>query len=271
MPCFEKGFTGIFRPLLICLIFFSGFLPWNPMAVAQDRPAPVKEITVAVGQDAAPFYFRDPKGVADGWLVDIWRLWSQKSGIKVKFVTAPFGDTLKLTGEGKVDVQGGCFYSKQRATYLDYVVPLAIADTHFFFHNNIYGIETLKDLVGFRIGVIKGDFCVGYLRKNLPGAGLAEYATNEELFKALEKGEIRVFVMDTPIALYFLEKWKLLSSFNYYPGRPLYSNAYRAAVKKGDTVLPPVIKDGLAMISPKERRRLNGAGSVHHRPRPKGY
>jgi len=256
MPCSEKGNTGIFRTLLICLVCFLGFLPWHPAALAQDSPAPVKEISVAVGQSSAPFYFRNGEGVADGWLSDLWRLWSKKTGIQVKFVMAPFGETLKLTKEGKVDVQGGCFYSEQRAAYLDYVAPLAKTDTHFFFHKNIYGIEALKDLAGFRIGVTKGDFCVGYLRKHLPGLALAEYTTSEALFKAIEKGKIRVFVMDTPIALYFLEKWKLLSSFNYYPDRPLYSNTFRAAVKKGDTVLPPVIRKGLSMITPEEKSRI---------------
>ena len=80
MPCFGKGIAGMMRPLMICLVFFLGFLAWTPMAVTQDRSAPVKEITVAVGQDYAPFYFRDHEGRADGWLVDIWRLWSRKSG-----------------------------------------------------------------------------------------------------------------------------------------------------------------------------------------------
>ena len=241
---------------MICLVFFLGFLTWKPMAVAQDRPVPVKEITVAVGQDTAPFYFRDQKGVADGWLVDIWRLWAQKTGIKVKFVMVPFGETLKLTKEGKVDVQGGCFFSEVRAKYLGYVTPLIKADTHFFFHKDIYGIETLKDLLGFRIGVIKDDFAVDYLRNNLPGAALAEYVNNGDLFEAVKKGKIRVFVIDTPVGLYFLKKMRLLSSFHYDPGKPLYSNAFQAAVKKGDTVLPPVIKSGFAMISPEEKTQI---------------
>ena len=256
MPGFKKGIDGIFRPLLICLIFFSGFLPWQPMAIAKDRPAPVKEITVAVGQDASPLYFRDPKGVAEGWSVDIWRLWSQKSGIKVKFVLAPFGETLKLTKEGKVDVQGGCFFSEVRAKYLDYVATLFNVDTHFFFHKDIYGIETLKDLLGFRIGVIKGDFAVNYLRNNLPGAALAEYVNNGDLFEAVKKGEIRVFVIDTPVGLYFLKKLRLLSSFRYFSDKPLYSNVLQAAVKKGDTVLPPVIKSGFDKISPEEKTQI---------------
>ncbi len=255
MPCLRKGLDGIFRPLLICLIFFLGFSVWGPVVMAQDSD-PVKKITIAVGQDYAPFYFKDQKGVADGWLVDIWRLWAKKTGIRVAFVPVPFGETLKLTREGKVDVQGGCFYSKKRAAYLDYVAPLAKCDTNFFFHKNIYGIETLKDLLSYRIGVIKGDFAVGYLNKHLPGASLVQYATNDALFEALQKDQLRVFVMDTPIGLFLLDKWKLRSSFNYYPGRPVYSNAYRAAVRKGNTVLASVVQKGLGKITPEEKAAM---------------
>jgi len=99
MPRFENGIAGIFRPLLIFLVFFLGFPEWKPMAVAQDHPAPLNEISVAVGQDYAPCCFRDHEGRADGWLVDIWRLWSRKTGVKVNFVSVPFSETLKLTEE----------------------------------------------------------------------------------------------------------------------------------------------------------------------------
>ncbi len=256
MPCFKRSIAGVFGSWLFCLGFFLTVLGMPIVAAAKEGSQDIKEITVAVAQDTAPFYFRDAKGVADGWLVDLWQLWSQKSGIKINFVLAPFGETLKLTKEGKVDVQGGCFYSEQRATYLDYVAPLIKADTHFFFHKDIYGIKTLKDLLGFRIGVIKGDFAVDYLRTNLPGAALAEYVNNGDLFKAVKKGEIRVFVIDTPVGLYFLKKIQLLSNFRYFSDKPLYTNAFQAAVKKGDTVLPPVIKSCFDKISPEEKVQI---------------
>jgi len=257
MPCSEKkGMAGIFRLSLICLMFSMGFFALKPVAAAVEPPETVKEITVAVGQDYAPFYFQNLEGKADGWLVDVWRLWGQKTGIEVKFVLVPLAETLKLTKEGRVDAQGGCFYSKERATYLDYVAPLGKSDTNFFFHKNIYGIETLKDLLGFRIGVVKGDYAVGYLEKHLPNASLAQYATNDALFDALQKGEIRVFVMDTPVALYLLNKRKQLSNFNYYSGRPLYSSDFMAAVKKGNKAMPPLIKEGLAMITPEEKAAI---------------
>jgi len=255
MPCFLKGFTVIFR-VLIYLIFLAGFSAGTQKAEAAKPPAPIKEITVAVGQSDGPFYFRDQKGHADGWLVDLWRLWSQKTGIKVKFVTVPFSETLKLTAAGTVDVQGGCYYSRERAAYLEYVAPLAATTTNFFFRKNIYGIETLKDLLGFRIGVIKSDFVMGYLREHLPGASLAVYATTDELFQALKDDELRVFAVDASVGLYFLKKWKMFGDFNYYPGKPLISGTLQAAVKKGNKVLPPLIKEGLSAIAPEERAAI---------------
>ncbi len=256
MPFSRRGIKGFVRPLLLmCLMIFLGYSQWHPVAAAQD-PKPPDEITIAVGEDYIPFFFRDKSGQAAGWMVDLWKLWSSKTGIKVKFVILPFGETLAYTKDGKVDLQGGCFYSKQRATYLDYVAPLANCDTHFFFHKNIYGIETLKDLMGYRIGVIKGDLAVSYLKEHLPGVSLAQYATSDELFNAFRKGEIRVFVMDTPMALDSLKKLRLLSSVNYYPAKPLYSNAYRAAVKKGNSSLASLVKKGLDMITPEEKAAI---------------
>ena len=256
MPCLKKSIAGIVWSGLICLAFILTVLGIPPAIAAENRSEDISVITVAVGEDTAPFYFLDPSGKADGWLVDIWRLWSRKTGIKVKFVSVPFCDTLLLTKDGKVDVQGGCFYSEKRAAYLDYVAPLAKCDTHFFFHKDIYGIKTQKDLLGFRIGVIKGDFAVDYLRNNLPGAALAEYVNNGDLFEAVGKGEIRVFVIDTPVGLYFLKKLRLLSSFRYFSDKPLYSNDFQAAVKKGGTVLPPVIKTGFDLITFEEKVQI---------------
>ena len=271
MPRFEKGIAGICRFLLICLALLSGFSAGAPTAAAQDQPGPVKEITVAVGQSDGPFYFRNQEGRADGWLVDLWRLWSHKTGIKVKFLTVPFGETLKLTAEGTADVMGGCYYTKERSTYLEYVAPLAATTTNFFFRKNIYGVETLRDLLGFRIGVIKGDFAIGYLREHLPSAGLAVYATTDELFEALKNDELRVFVVDASVGLYFLKKWKMLPDFNYYPGKPLSSGVLQAVVRKGNTVLPPLIKKGLAAITAEERADIERRWIGAARPEPKGY
>jgi PAS domain S-box-containing protein len=251
-----------------CFAWLVALALLAPLMLASPAPAaqPPKEVSVAVAQDTPPFYFANDDGQAVGWLVDIWKLWSQKTGIKVKFVVATWDDTLKLVKQGKVDIHGGCFYSKARAKYLDYVTPLVTAGATFFFKKNLFAVNNLKDLLGFRIGVIKGDFSVGYLRKHLPGAALAIYPTYQEMHKVIKSGALRALVVDAPTGIYFLKKWNLLEQFSYYPDKPLYKGVFTAAVKKGDALLPPLIKKGMARITSAEKvaieRRWLGTGQA---------
>ena len=236
-----------------CLVLISLPGMTTEMASLDQR---IASISVAVGKSYAPFYFTDQKGKPAGWLVDIWRLWSRKTGVRVNFVAAPFADTLKLVAIGKVDVHGGCFYSKERARNLEFVGSLVRTTASYFFDQGIYGIDVPQDLMAFRVGVIKGDYSEGYLRQKLPGISLAEYATNEKLFQAVKNGLIRVFVADTPVGVYWLQKYGLTAQFKYYPERPLYSKLYRPALKKGNKALAPVIKKGLEQITAEEKEEI---------------
>ncbi len=231
-----------------------------------DVASPPKTITLAISRDSPPFYFVDNRGRARGWVVDVWRLWSRRTGIKVHFLPLAFGDTLRAVKDGRADAHGGLFYSRQRSVFLDYLGPVCPVMTHFFFHRNIYGLRGLKDLRPYRVGVIKGDYALEVLRQRQPGLDLAIFPDNRALFRAVKQGRIRVFVKDTAIALYFLKELGLLHSFRYHPSRPLYQKWFYAAVKKGNAALARVIRAGMKLVTPEERaaikRRWTGVAAV---------
>lgn len=229
-----------------------------------------RKLTVAIGEDYPPFNALDDHGRPWGLLVDIWRLWSAKTGVKVKFVPAPFGKTLRMVGSGQVDVHGGCFRNQQRAEYLDFVAPVLESDVNFFFHKGIFGIRNLLDLRPYRIGVIKGDFVVGLLKKRLPDASLVEFDTYDQMFEDLKAGEIRVFVADTPVGVYYLKKWNLISDYRFFPDQPLHTADLMAAVKKGNHKLQRLVKRGLDLITPAERVAIERRWSGESRQRKKG-
>lgn len=246
--------------VLACCLVLAGLPCFSVEAVAQSQQP--QSISVAIGQSYPPFFFVDKQEKPAGWLVDLWRLWSKKTGVDVRFVPASFGETLYLVGEGKVDAHGGCFYSKKRALFLDYTAPLVNASTSIFFHRNIYGIKGIADLRGYQVGVIKGDYAEDYLRSKVPGVDLAVYANNQALFRALERGALKVFVSDTPIALYYLKDYGLANAFKHLPGRPIYTNDYIAAVTKGNAALAQLVKQGFAKISDQERHAIAKRWSV---------
>ncbi|OHB25221.1 MAG: hypothetical protein A2X84_13005 [Desulfuromonadaceae bacterium GWC2_58_13] len=243
----------IHRLCITALLLWSAWLAPAACPAAETPPA---NVVIACSAGSAPFEFRDEQGRPAGMLVDFWRLWSEKTGIPVEFRLGSWGETLRMVREGEADIHAGIFYSQGRDAYLDYVYPLYPCETHFFYHSSISDVSTLNDLLGFRIGVIAGDFALEYLKEKLPLAALAVYPSNQNLFDAVENGEVRVFIKDTPIALYHLMKRGILHQYSYHPNQPLYSNQFYAAVRQGTSSLETLVGEGMQRIGPQERAEV---------------
>ena len=239
---------------------------WTGRPKSSNARPTFEKVTIANCIDSIPFHFNDENGRPAGMLVDLWRLWSEKTGIEIEFKSSAWPGTLDMVRDGKADIHAGCFYSEERDKYLDYAAALRGCDTNFFFHDSIFGLKTLDDLIGFKIGVIEKDSAVDYLRRDLPEAVLAEYPSNEALFDAVEKGEVRVFVYDTPATLYFLAQRGLTHRFRHHFDRPLYTSNFYAAVREGNSALVTEINRGMEMITAEERaeieRKWMGASDV---------
>ena len=220
-----------------------------------SRPS-FKKVIIANCVDSVPFHFNDENGRPVGMLIDLWHLWSKKTGIAIEFKSSAWPGTLNMVRDGQADIHAGCFYSEERDKYLDYAAALRGCNTHFFFHDSIFGLKTLDDLISFKIGVIERDYAVDYLKQELPEAVLAEYPSNDDLFDAVERGEIRVFVYDTPASLYYLAQKGLTHRFRYHFDRPLYSSKFYAAVQEGNSMLIEEINRGMQMITAEERAEI---------------
>lgn len=236
------------RILLLCLLALW-LIPCAPLEAALSP----QKLIVACSAGSAPFHFRDDRGQPAGIFVDLWRLWGGKTGITVEFRIASWDDSLRLVREGEADIHAGVFFSKERDTFLDYADQLYESETHIFHHRSVSQVRSLEDLNGFRVGVIAGDLALDFLREHLPQATLAIYPDNQDLFDAAERGDIRVFIKDTPIALHHLRRRGLLSQFEYHAPSPLYSNHFRAAVAEGNSELLTLVNEGLRRITPKEK------------------
>jgi PAS domain S-box-containing protein len=217
--------------------------------------APPK-LTIAVGSDSIPYYFQAQDGAPQGLLVDLWKIWSQKTGVAIEFKSVNFGETLTMVGQGQADIHAGCFKSEQRQEYLDFVTPVCTVQTNLFVHRNIFGVETVDDLRGFRVGVISGDYALEYLRNRLPETSLAIYPNNRALFQAIAKGEVLVFVKDTAIALDQLSQLGVFNQFRFDIERPLYERQWFAAVRRGNQQLAELVRQGMDQITPEERATI---------------
>ncbi|MGB9441567.1 MAG: transporter substrate-binding domain-containing protein, partial [Desulfobacterales bacterium] len=215
----------------------------------------VQKITVAVSTDTEPFHFIDDQGQPSGIIVDMWRLWSEKTGVAIEFKSAPWNETIAMVRDGRADAHAGLNYNSDREKFLDFGKPLSRSDSFFFFDINIYGLNTIDDLIPFRIGIIKGAHEASILKAALPQAALIEYADQKSLYDAVEREEIRVFADVEQMARHFLTQRGIAHQYRYNPESPLDKNAFYPAVADGDVRLR-LIQKGFEKISAQERAEI---------------
>ena len=212
-----------------------------------------EEISVVYCADSIPFHYTGSGGQAEGVIIDLWKIWSQKTGISIKFIPASWGDTLKMIREGEVDAHAGLFYNDERAGYLDYGVALQKTDTHIFYDKRLPSPENNKSFLPYRTGLLRGDAVETHLSSTFPNMQTFGFDSYKEIMAAVKQNELSVFAADTPTGLFYLKKSGLRSKFTYKPNMPLYQNQWYVAVQKGDTKLLEIINNGFESISAQEK------------------
>jgi PAS domain S-box-containing protein len=212
----------------------------------RDRPSSIRVVT---DNNYPPFVFVDPEGKPQGILVDQWRLWEQKTGIRVDLRALDWADAIHRMRTGESDVIDTVFRTEEREAFLDFLAPYQRIEVRIFFNREIAGITDAKSLGGFVVGVKAGDADADFLRHCGVNTLLA-FPSYESLVQAARDRKIAVFVADQPPALYYLNKSGLRNAFNQSP--PLYVGEFHRAVAKGDAASRRIVEDGFSRITPGE-------------------
>ncbi|HTP08160.1 MAG TPA: PAS domain S-box protein, partial [Anaerolineae bacterium] len=250
------------RWLMVLLLAIASLAACITTPPASVNP-PLSTLRVVMDNNYPPYVFQDDQGRVQGILIDQWRLWEGQTGVKVNITSLPWGEALQRMKAGEFDVIDTIFYTDERAQTFDFTAPYARIDVPIFFHNNISGIATARDLKGFRVAVKSGDADVDYLIKQ-GVTNLTYYNRYEEIVEAAARKDETIFVIDQPPALYFLYKYGIQDQFKH--SEPLYSGEFHRAVLKGHTAILNLVESGFADISPTEYqaidRRWMGTGEA---------
>ncbi len=241
-----------------------------PTTNAQEVPEavahPQEPFLLAMGENSSPLYaMRD--GEPMGWMVDVWKLWAERTGTPIEFRPAPFPESVAMLREGSVHAHVGLLRGPERERFLDFIKPIGSYGAHVFRHKSVYGVYAIEDLAGFRVGVLKGDFAEDFLRRSLEESSIAIYPSNKALFEAVAAKEVRVFVKDTPVALAALHEMGVAADWIYSPLEPVYENTMYAAVRKGDADTAARVAEGFAAIADEELERIGVEWVARYRAR----
>ncbi|HNT35726.1 MAG TPA: transporter substrate-binding domain-containing protein, partial [bacterium] len=222
---------------MLSLLTFTGMrLPYAAQIVVTDDKA------------YPPFAFLDSKGTPRGITIDIWKLWSERTGVAVEFYLMEWNLALDSVREGRADVVAGLFRTPEREADFDFTKPIIKIPTGLFFNRQIPGIRGVEDLDGFQVGVVRGDSAEELLGLIEPSIETVAYPGTDELVKAALSDEIKVLIADAPTVLFYLAQHPRGDLFRQ-TSEPFTTNLQYAAVRKGNRALLEIIQSGFDQIS----------------------
>lgn len=224
-----------------------------------------KKIKVVMDDNYPPYVIKDTDGKLKGILIDEWKLWEEKTGIKVEITAASWNNALESMENNKYDVIDTMFYNEERALSYSFSKTYAKIDVPIFFNENITGITDINSLKGFPVAVKKGDNSEKILKEE-GISDIIEFNSYEDIINAARDKKVIVFIMDKPPAFYYMYKSGIADKFKY--SVPLYTGEFHRAVKKGSSELLSTIEDGFALISNKEYKDIQNKwlGSNNYYP-----
>ena len=239
------------RPLFCVLwIFLLTVLYLAGFPSAEARPLSIKVVT---DNNYPPYVFYDSAGKLQGILIDQWRLWEQKTGIRVEIHAMDWGMAISGMKAGEFDVIDTIFKTEERSGWLDFSRPYADIEVPIFFDKNISGITDAASLKGFPVATKTGDAAVDLLKRNGVD-NLMLFNSYEAVILAAKAHKVPVFVVDAPPALYFLYKFGIHDHFKQ--SAPLNVGQFHRAVKKGNSDLLKVVEDGFGQIPADELKKI---------------
>ncbi|MCG5239342.1 EAL domain-containing protein [Azospirillum doebereinerae] len=210
-------------------------------------------VRVTMDDNYPPFSFRDAHGTHMGLVRDLWKLWSQRTGVPVEFLATDWALARNLIETGGADVIETFFRSPARDRVYSFSEPYATIDVPIWFNADLGGITGPDSLRGYNVGVKERDLCADWLAdRGL--TGLRNFPSYEALLDAAAARDVVVFCMDDQAARYFMTKRGIQDRFRYTD--PLYTGKLHWAVRKEETALLALVADGFARVTPDERRAI---------------
>ena len=224
-----------------------------PGASAQPSVGTPRTIRVVVDNAYAPYSFQSD-GKVQGILIDQWRLWEKKTGIKVEIYAMDWGEAVQRMRAGEFDVIDCIVETPGRRDYFDFTPAYTPVEASIFFRNDVSGITDLASLKGFPVAVKAGDQHIDKLKAN-GVTTLILFQNNDAIIEAAKQHKITVLVVDDPSAFYLLNKAGVENEFRH--SAPIFRDELRRAVRKGDTSTLRTVLDGFAAVTPSELKQID--------------
>ncbi|BAL94224.1 PAS/PAC sensor hybrid histidine kinase [Rubrivivax gelatinosus IL144] len=213
-------------------------------------------LRVVSDENYPPFLFRDVDGNVQGYLVDYWKLWERRTGVRVELIATGWVEAQRRVQSGEADVIDLIYRTPPREALYDFSEPYAELPVNIYSHVGISGVTNPATLKGMPVGVQQGDACVDKLHEYGIDTQVT-YRNYDALISGAKRAEVRLFCLDQAPANFYLYKFGAEREFRR--AFQLYTGHFHRAVRKGDSATLELVRRGVAAIDPAEDEALRQA------------
>ncbi|MBF0278826.1 MAG: PAS-domain containing protein [SAR324 cluster bacterium] len=236
---------------ILCLILTNaGFAIGQTLPLTEN-----KKVVIAVDRDFPPLSLINVEGFPAGIVVDIWKLWSKKSGRSLEFQARARSNTLRALQSGEADIHSGLFRNEEREKWLDFSQAFYEIKTGLFYLVSHEAPLGLGSLSGQLVGVVKESHQASWLAQNHPEIKRLLLEDEEQLIQKARKGEIKAFLGEEPRVELFLNQLGLRGEFEKSK-ETLFRDEVFFAVRKGEDKLLTLFNEGFKKISREELQKI---------------
>lgn len=200
---------------------------------------------VSIGNE--PYMHVNSMGEVQGVFVDLWRLWSKKTGIAVSFVPNQSENSLAYLRKGRIDVQMAQSENSEKFTGLKAAYHLYNIYASLFYDSALQLTEA-NQLAGATLGVLHTATYGPALQQQFPGVQLQVFDTVDQMIEAVLKKQLTGFLASDLIVRSRLAQHSRQDSLKVYPGIR-YESAVYSLIRNNDSTLYQNIQHGFSKIS----------------------
>ena len=215
------------------------------------EPLTADTLLIAISDDYQPLSFLDLEGKPAGFLIDLWQLWSEKTGIKIAFLSGNRQESLRTVKSGKAKIHSGLFKTAERAQWLLFSKPFYGIVSKFYFLADGPDFETMADLIGHRVGVCKETWQAAQVIDYDPEIEVVQFNTTQDLISALRQGLVDVVYEELLCMEDLLDRQRRQGEI-HGSRKPIAMEELFAGVEFGNEELLQKVNNGLALISKDE-------------------
>ena len=195
-----------------------------------------------------PFSIVDDQGRASGFSVELIKASLGAMGRDVTFRTGPWPDVRGWLETGEIQALPLVGRTPERERLFDFTGPYMSLHGAIVVRKETTGIQSLADLKGRTVAVLKGDNAEEFLRRKDRGIRIHTTLTFEEALHDLARGRADAVVMQRLVALRLLEETGLTGLRIINKPVEGFRQDFCFAVREGDRDTLALLNEGLSIV-----------------------